>query len=172
MNIKKRMMFVLEEDYYFITLKLIAILDGLGCKNKPFVDYRKLSLILEFIKDSKNIDLLNKAINKLELNVFDNERLLKLFCDSNMNISVIKRVLFFLEKQNIVHLEKNNRFGCIDVNLLDYADVNNLLKEGIMDEDILRVLDFQRLINRIRSLKFETLQTKIFGFSEVSKWED
>ena len=165
-------MFVLEEDYYFITLKLVAILNALNCKDKLFIDYRKLSIILEFIKDSKNMELLNKNINKLKLDLFDNERLLKIFCDSNMNISIIKRVLFFLDKQNIVHLEKNNRFGCIDVNLLEYEAMSDLLKKGIMDNDILRVKDIQRSINKIRSLKFETFQTKIFGFSEVTKWEN
>lgn len=171
-DIKKRMMFVLEEDYYFITIKLLTILSGLECNKKTFVDYRKLSLIFEIIKDNKNMELLNKIINKKDLDLFDNEQLLKLFCNSNMNISVFKRILFFLEKQDIVILEKNNRFSCIDVKLLHNEAINDLLKQEIMSDDFKRVKIINKFISRICSLKFESLQTKIFGYSEVSKWED
>ena len=47
MNSKKRMMFILEEDYYFITIKLLSILKALNCDIKPFEDYRKLGIIFE-----------------------------------------------------------------------------------------------------------------------------
>lgn len=36
MEYKKRMMFILEEDYYFITIKLLSILKASGCDKKPF----------------------------------------------------------------------------------------------------------------------------------------
>jgi hypothetical protein len=164
MNSKKRMMFVLEEDYYFIIIKLLTILIGLDCKKKSFTDYRKLGFIFEFIKANENMNLFDKVFSGEELNLFDNERLLKIFCDSNMDISVIKRVLFFLEKQNIISLEKNNKFSCIDVRLLYNSQINNLLNQDIFDEDIKNVKKIRKAINRVRSIKFETLQTKIFGY--------
>ena len=100
------MMFILEEDYYFITIKLLAILKALECDKKPFSDYRKLGLILELIKDDKNMKLFEKLIGRNELDIFENERALKLFCDSKMDVSVIKRVLFFLEKKKIFLYKK------------------------------------------------------------------
>ena len=45
MDSKKRMMFILEEDYYFITIKILSILKALECDKKPFEDYRKLGII-------------------------------------------------------------------------------------------------------------------------------
>lgn len=45
MNSKKRMMFILEEDYYFITIKILSILIALECNIKPFEDYRRLAII-------------------------------------------------------------------------------------------------------------------------------
>ena len=41
MNNKKRMMFVFEEDYYYITMKIISILQYMNCINSKLVDYRK-----------------------------------------------------------------------------------------------------------------------------------
>lgn len=165
-------MFVLEEDYYFITMKLIIILNELDCKNKIFTDYRKLGVVFEFIKDNKNMNLFDKVINGHELDVFDNEQLLKLYCDSNMNIHLIKRVLFFLDTQNIIKLNKNNKFSCIDVKLLGNDEVDSLLKQDIFTEDIKSIKEIQKYINRIRMIKFESLQEKIFGHSEVAKWAD
>lgn len=172
MNNKKRMMFILEEDYYFITIKVLAILYALDCKKKPFVDYRKLGIIFEFIKNSKNMELFHKAINKMKLDIFENERLLRVFCDSNMDASVIKRILFFLEKQNVVFLQKNDSFSCIDVSLLDNTEIDGLLNQDIISKDINNVKVIQKSINKLRSLKLQTVQAKIFGYSEGTKWED
>lgn len=109
MNSKKRMMFILEEDYYFITIKLLSILKALNCDIKPFEDYRKLGIIFEFVKSQENTEFLEKLINQKEDNIFDNEKSIKIFCDSKLNVSVIKRVLFFLEKQDMIEIRKTQR---------------------------------------------------------------
>lgn len=172
MNNKKRMMFILDEDYYFITIKLLAILKALECDEIPFSDYRKLGLIFEFIKDNKNMELFRKLIDKENLNIIENEKTLKLFCNSKLDISVIKRILFFLEKQNVVILFKNSKSGNIDVKLLQNKEIDELLKHDLIKDDIRYTLEIKKNIRGIRALKLETLQTKILGYSEVTKWED
>lgn len=69
MDNKKRMMFILEEDYYFITIKLLSILKALDCDKKPFEDYRKLGIVLEAIKSEENIIFLQKLIHHSQLNI-------------------------------------------------------------------------------------------------------
>lgn len=172
MDSKKRMMFILEEDYYFITIKLLSILKALDCDKKPFEDYRKLGIILEFVKSEENFTFLQKIINHSQQNIFDNEKTIRLFCDSRLNVSVIKRVLFFLEKQKMVEMTRSIKNSNIDVALKETMDFNNLIEMGILDEDLNRCLSVRKLIPRIRSLKLETLQKKVFGYDEVSKWED
>lgn len=63
MDSKKRMMFILEEDYYFITIKILSILKALECDKKPFEDYRKLGIIFEFIKNEDNMSFLEKLLS-------------------------------------------------------------------------------------------------------------
>ncbi|WP_123053079.1 hypothetical protein [Clostridium sp. JN-1] len=171
MNSKKRMMFILEEDYYFITIKILSILKALECEVKPFEDYRRLGIIFEFIKNDNNFYFFNKLIKGEKQDIFDNEKAIKIFCDSKLDISVIKRVLFFLEKQDIVKLQKNTKSSNIDVLLLNNKDINNLIKSGVLKDDLEKSLVIKRAIKRLRSLKIDTLQTKIFGYSEVTKWE-
>jgi hypothetical protein len=172
MNNKKRMMFILEEDYYFITIKIISILKALDCNIKPFEDYRRLGIIFEFIKDNNNFLFFKKLIKNQKQDIFDNEKALKLFCDSKLDIAVIKRILFFLEKQNIVGLQKSIKNSSIDVILLHNDILEKLIDEGILKEDIEKCFMIKRSIPRLRNLKLDTLQTKIFGYSEVTRWDN
>ncbi len=172
MNSKKRMMFILEEDYYFITIKILSILTALECDEKPFEDHRKLGIIFEFIKDEKNFNFLQKLLNNKELDLFDNERAIKIFCESKLDVSVIKRVLFFLEKQEMLELSRNIKNSNINVTLKKDEKFIELVNEGILDDDLKRCRMVKKLIPRLRSLKLDTLQTKIFGYNEVEKWED
>ena len=139
---------------------------------KPFEDYRKLGIVLEAIKSEENIIFLQKLIHHSQLNIFDNDKAIKFFCDSRLNVSVIKRVLFFLEKQNMVELTRSIKNSNINVTLKESETFNNLIEMKILDEDLNRCFTVRKLIPRIRSLKLETLQKKVFGYDEVSKWED
>ena len=171
MNSKKRMMFILEEDYYFITIKLLAILKALECDKKPFEDYRKLGIIFEFVKSQENMLFFDKLINQKASNIFDNERTIKLFCDSKLSVSVIKRVLFFLEKQDMIEMKKSQKNGNIDILLKANEELESLIETGLLEEDISRCLIIKKNVPKIRSLKLSTLQEKVFGYNEVAKWE-
>ncbi len=172
MNSKKRMMFILEEDYYFITIKLLMALKAFECAENPFVDYRKLGIVFEFVKSQGNMIFFEKLLNQKAGNIFDNERAIKLFCDSKLNVSVIKRVLFFLEKQNMIEMKKNEKNGNIDILLKADDKLDELLENDLMKEDICRCLIIKKYLPKIRSLKLSTLQDKVFGYNEVTRWED
>lgn len=172
MDSKKRMMFILEEDYYFITMKILSILIALECNIKPFEDYKKLAIIFEFIKNDFNMSFLKKLCDKKELDLFENERAVKLFCESKLDVAVIKRVLFFLERKDMVKLQKNSKNGSIDVLLLQNDLLKGLIEEGRIKKDIENCLFIKKTVKRLRTLKLSTLQEKIFGYSEVAKWEN
>ena len=167
MNSKKRLMFILEEDYYYLTLKTIAILKALKCDKKCLVDYRKICLIYEVIKDPSNIDLINKS----NLDIFESNKLLNIAYSAKMNSAIFKRIIFFLEKKNIIRLEKNIKQESIDVYLCDSEEVKFLISENLLKEDIIKVEKLQKEISRIRSVKFSTLNNNIFGKSDVVLWE-
>lgn len=111
-------------------------------------------------------------MNNKELDLFDNERAIKIFCESKLDVSVIKRVLFFLEKQEMLELSRNIKNSNINVTLKKDEKFIELVNEGILDDDLKRCRMVKKLIPRLRSLKLDTLQTKIFGYNEVEKWED
>ena len=172
MDNKKRMMFILEEDYYFITIKLLSVLLALGCDKKPFEDYRKLGVIFEFIKTQENVSFFEKIMSQKADSIFDHERVIKFFCDSKLNVSVIKRILFFLEKQGMVELQKSKKNSHIDVLLIVNKEIEELTKSDMLKEDVKRASIVIKTLPRIRSMKLSTLQERVFGYNEVAKWDD
>lgn len=172
MDNKKRMMFVLDEDYYFITTKLLIILKSLKCYKNKFIDYRKFAFIIEFIKDSKGIELYKKSVERIdELTILEREELVNKYYNGNINQSIIKKVLFFLEKKELIRLEKNIKFNCIDVLLIKNKNLEEILSSEVFCGDIENVNEIYVNFNRIKTIKYESFIERIFGDSEVSKWE-
>lgn len=98
-----------------------------------------------------------KLMNQKASNIFDSERTIKLFCDSKLSVSVIKRVLFFLEKQDIIEMKKSQKNGNIDILLKANDELESLLETGLLKEDISRCSIIKKYIPKIRSLKLSTL---------------
>lgn len=72
----------------------------------------------------------------------------------------------------MLELSRSIKNSNINVMLKRIDKFNELVNEGILDDDLKRCRTIKRLIPRLRSLKLDTLQTKIFGYNEVEKWED
>lgn len=164
-------MFVLDEDYYFIMIKVLIILNQLECYKKKFIDYRKLAFIIAFIKEDRDLDLYKRSIKGYdELNILERERLVNIFYRGKMDQPVIKRELFFLEKKKLISLEKNVKFNCIDVVLIKNKDLNKILSSDKFNNDIEKVNKIYKELNRVTSIKYDTFIERVFGNSEVSRW--
>ncbi|MEN2259086.1 hypothetical protein AAIB48_16605 [Paraclostridium benzoelyticum] len=172
MNNKKRMMFLVDDDYYFITIKVLVILDTLGCCKHKLVDFRKLAFIIEFIKDDSSIKLYKDAVSYHENNKsYVNEKLFGIYYSANMQQSLLKRVILFLEKKQLVHLEKNDKYACIDVSIIYNKELKEVLESNMFNQDKENIKEIQGKIKRIKSIKYDTFIEKVFGDREVSKWD-
>lgn len=68
-------------------------------------------------------------------------------------------------------LEKNIKLTCIDVKITKNKDIKNTFSSGKFYYDIEKVDILYKQFNRIRSVKYDTFIQRVFGDSEVSKWE-
>ncbi len=174
MDNKKRLMFSLQDDYYYITLKILLIMKCYDCYSKPFVDYRKLSILFEIIKDEKTNHFIEKLLvnDAPKVDLFDNDRIIDIVCNSKLSVPVIKRILLFLESKGIIELTKNSKKNTIDIKLVKDNDIYELLESGRFDEDRARIQIIKTHIPNARYIKFTTLKVKLFGKHEVIKWDD
>ena len=172
MNNKKRIMFTVDDDYYYITIKVIVVLIQLDCYKKKFIDYRKLAFLILFMKSSENINLLIKSIQDYNtLSIFEREKLISIYYKGCMEQPIVKRVLFYLEKRGLVKLIKNSKYICVDVLLNSEEEIDNIFLSEQFSEDRKNINKIYEQFNRIKSVKYDTFIKRIFGDSEVSKWE-
>lgn len=172
MDNKKRMMFVLDEDYYYVTLKILSILYFISGFNKKFVDYKKISFIIEFCKSDYRLKLYEKALSNRNMDILEHEELTAIYCNANLNDSMIQRVLYFLEKQSIIHMTKNDRFSCINLELVKSVELKSIFDSNILASEYKNINIIKYNMTRIASYKFDTFISKIYSKNEVEKWED
>lgn len=172
MDNKKRMMFSIDEDYYFISIKILIILGELKCYTTKLVDYRKLALIIEFIKNKENFELFKELfLNDKKETIQKNKQILNIYFNASLNEPLIKKIILFLERKGLLELEKHNKFKSLDVKFIKNRKLENFLSELIFDEDRERIVYIKNNLDRVKSIKYDTFIEKIFGSGEVSKWD-
>lgn len=172
MDNKKRMMFSIDEDYYFISIKILIILSVLKCYTTKLVDYRKLALIIEFIKNKENFELFKKLfLGDKKETIQQNKQILNIYFNASLNELLIKKIIFFLERKNLLELEKNNKFKSLDIKFIKNRQLEHFLSEEIFNEDKEQIIYIKNNLDRLKSIKYDTFIEKIFGSGEVSKWD-
>lgn len=172
MNNKKRMMYVYEEDFNYLTYKILLILKVLNCSEKQLVDYRKLAYIIEFEKSEESMILFRRSVNKQnKLDAIDKEKLLNLYFKGKIAEKNIRKLLFAIEKKGIINLNKNNKYGSVDVSLNSSKIINEIVDNESFIEDREKVSAIKKEMPNIKGIKFSTFFNKVFGNDEVSKWE-
>lgn len=175
MNIKKRMMFIMDEDYYFLTYNVIFILDIFNCysKKRKFLDYRKLSYLISFLKSQNNLEIyLNLFKDDFDISISKYEKLLNIYTKSEYVDPQIRKLLFSLERNNIVELIKDEKYGSLSLFLNKNSKVESILSSKIFSEEKSRVELMKNTYPRIWYIKFDTFLSKVFQKNGVATWAD
>ena len=93
LSVKKRIMFIKDEDYYFLTYHIFIILDWFNCYSKEnlFVDCRKLPYLIYFLSSDINTEVYQKVFgyNNKEFTILDYEQLLKIYTLDIMKTEIL-----------------------------------------------------------------------------------
>ncbi|MGG3792534.1 hypothetical protein [Geobacillus thermodenitrificans] len=173
-NVKKRIMFNKDEDYYFITYNILIILHTFGCKNEKtkWIDYTKLSYLIPFVSDSSLLDLLLHCLNRnRQPNQEEIEILRESYIKSRLKLRLITSILFALEKNNLITLKKNDKRHTIDVWLNQENIPSKLLNSDLFNIEKSNIKRLSQKIQRIKSLSSKTMLEKIFMDNGVRVWE-
>jgi len=163
-------MFNKEEDYYFLTYNTLLILNELECvsREKSFWDYRKLIYLIQFISDTSKLNII---INKKILNEEDIHILQEIYINSTLKMKLYRTILFALENQGFIHLDRNSKRNSIDVWLDTSRISTKFLNLELFDIEIKNVRELKKQIAKIRTIKSGTLLNKIFTEKGVIAWD-
>lgn len=168
-NVKKRIMFISNEDFYFIAYSILIILDGLNCieGSKVFKDFRKLSYLISLIKNSELKTYWNKLDARTRgraapLSKAEREALLDSYYWSISKEAVIKRILFILEEKQMVKLTitKTKR---LDVSMLSHMSIEKMFSHDVFDYEKSNLKAMIRSVKRINILSVDGFVEKIYS---------
>lgn len=168
-KVKKRMMFIKSEDYYFLTYSIIILLDTLACTDKQryFLDYRKLSYLIDFISNRKLVYLLEKEkLNDEEIRIMTN-----VYSSGILRVKEINKLLYSLDKKKIIHLKKDTKSDRIDVSLLRDQIDKDFIDKQLFEYELRNSLKLKAILKRLSGLKYETLTEKLFIEKGVKIWQ-
>lgn len=170
-EVKKRIMFHLEDDYYFITYHILLFLKVLDCKSSSsrLKDYSKLCYILPFVSNDLHIDILTRQ-NENEIPLTEDRKILReLYLKSRLKRNLVSSIVFALHRKEIVCLEKSKNSSTIDIWLNDNLDLA-FLTVNFYDYETANITAFKQLHPRIKGLTTDTLLKKLYTEKGVKVW--
>ncbi|MFF3025665.1 hypothetical protein ACFVRR_24095 [Gottfriedia sp. NPDC057948] len=169
-QIKKRIMFNKESDYYFIAYNSLLILHTLSCYEgkSNFYDYRKLIYILPFIADKYLLQVVtkNSRLREEEIKLLED-----IHIKAKLREPILKSILFTLEKKGYLTLEKNNTRKSIDVKLTRNSIKREFFKSDMFNTEIQNINSFKSYYQRLSFLSIESLIEKLFKERGVIIWD-
>lgn len=167
-NIKKRIMFSKDSDYYFIAYNSLLILNNLKCYEKKFFDYRKLIYILPFIAEA---NLLKVIIKQAPLTDNEIKALEDVYIKAKLREPILKSIFFTLEKKGYITMEKNKTRKSIDVQLIPNSISKEYLNSEIFNTEINNLNEYKSYFQRLTIISLESLIEKLFKSKGVIIWD-
>lgn len=172
-EVKKRIMFNKDEDYYFITYNILILLRTLDCnssKNK-WSDYTKLIYLAPYVANATLTKSLIIFLNGKQPNNFEQDQLRETYIKSKLRLGVISNILVALERNDLVIMEKNKKRHTIDIWLNKEKFKDSFLNSNLFSLEVNNATELKSAIQRLRYISSKTLLEKMYSENGVSIWE-
>ncbi|MFC4218976.1 hypothetical protein [Flagellimonas marina] len=165
LGVKKRMMFIMGEDYNFLAYNIFIILNGLGCiSGRSFLkDHRKLSFLIDFVSDSKLLDVLEKQIRNYNasLNEYDKDVLNQSFTNSVLRMKTINQLIYTLNNEELIQVEEK-KLEVLNVTLVKQAVDSGFFRGGTFKIERDNLKRLKSLVPRISILDISNLLSQLY----------
>ena len=168
--IKKKIMFSKGDDFYFLSYNILLILYGLSCicGKRMFKDYRKLAFMIDFVSNRSLTNIVKN--NEVILNPIDRELFTRAYANGLLRLNQIIRLLFTLEKQGLITLEREPGKDTVNICLNSAAVNNSFFDKQLFKLELDNLSMLSGAIQRTSSLTLGTLLTKLFDNHGITTW--
>lgn len=169
-TIKKKIMFSKGDDFYFLSYNILLILYGLDCicGKRTFKDYRKLAFMIDFVSDRSLANTIKTS--ELIKNPIDREMFTRAYANGLLRLNQIARLLFTLEKQELVKLEREQGKDVVNVCLTESAKTNPFFDKELFKLELSNLNLLSTTIQRTTSLSLDTMLIKLFENHGIKTW--
>lgn len=158
---KKRMMFIQNEDYNFITYNLIILLFALKCtsREKKFKDFRKIAYLIEFINSGGDI------------NKYNRNELASIYSNAQLKKQLISHILIVLKNRDFIDIDINDVSKSFDIWLNTDKIPNDFFNVELFKNEINNINTIKQYVSSLRILTVKTMVDKIFTNKNILTWE-
>lgn len=165
--VRRRLMFVASEDYYFLAYTLLLLLTELRCESSALNDYGKVGLLADFVGSDTDLRLLE---SETRLGEQTRRRLALLYDRALARRAPLERVVHALEERELIRVVR--RPGESEqVFLVTSSSLKSSLDTPLMSEDRDRIRRLRALFPKLRTMTSATLRTRMFDNHGVRTWD-
>jgi len=158
---KKRMMFIQNEDYNFLTYNLLILLNELDCtsEKKKFRDFRRIAYLIEFISTTA------------ELEDYEKYELSSIYLRAQLKKKLLSHLLITLKTKGYLDITLNSTHNTLDI----WIEKNKIPKEFFnkkyFSNEVLNIKKIRKYTKITKVSTLKKLIEDIFTKQGVSTWE-
>lgn len=167
---KRPLYFISGEDFYFIAYSVLLTLEMLGGAAKRIKDHRKIAYLMQFVSDSRLVDILERTQGFKSANPVDRELLFSSYTNAELHKREVYKILFSLRRKGFVSIERTNTAEILDVSLIASALPQDFLSSEYFEKERANAAQLKQVVQRISMLTFETLLERLYKDRGVRVW--
>ena len=168
-SLKKRVLFAVSEDYYFITYNSLLLLARLKATSEehPFLDHRRLAFLVEFVADPAAAAAATKPAGHTHDDV---EILRTAYARGLARLPIVNRLVFALEQKGVVRSTKATEAGERNVFLAPPLDTLPFLGNDLFRAERENIEKVRAHAPQLRKSKLPTTLERFFRAHGVETW--
>jgi hypothetical protein len=172
-RLKKRMMFIKGDDFYFIAYNSLLLLSELECDSQQrlFKDHRKLSFLVDFVSDPRLSEIVALAKDENCVpSTIDTHGLTLAYSHGASRQHITMRIACALETKGIMGIERGTQKEGFDVYLNRDRLPADFLSDDLYEVERHNIHTLRRLLPQLRVMKLRTMLGQLFVRNGVDVW--
>jgi len=174
-NVKKRMMFSAEDDYYYFAYNTIIFLQTLGftSEKQRLQEWSKLNYLIPFLSNHALFSILasNKAYDS-KASPIDRSHLKETYLKSRLRLNWAGSMYYALQQKGIISMSKNETRKSFDLWLCIENLPNEFSSSELFRMEREHSKQIKSMFSHIRTMKTDLLLDELFRKRGVHIWED
>ncbi|MGE8516677.1 MAG: hypothetical protein ACN6OM_08690 [Alcaligenes nematophilus] len=167
---KRPLFFISGEDFYFVAYSILLVLEFLGGPSKRVADHRKIAYLIQFLGDSRLVDLLERTQETGVANMVDRELLFSSYANAELHKREVFKILFSLERKGFLTIQRAGRVEELAITLTSKALPKDFFKSDQFAEERTNAETLKRLLPRLSRFTLDTLLSHLYRERGVSVW--
>lgn len=167
---KRPLFFISGEDFYFVAYSILLVLEYLGGSARRVKDHRKIAYLIQFLDDSRLIDLLERTQGTGVANAADRELLFSSYTNAELHKREVFKIIFSMERRGFLQMRRTNNPEILDITLVGEEIPQGFFENDSFADEKANANRLKKLYPRLSLLTFESLLDRIYEDRGVRVW--